>query len=28
VVPGKLDPKTWTKQAKKYQKHLANGGGT
>jgi len=28
VVPGKLDPKTWTKQARKYQKQLANGGGT
>ena len=28
VVPGKLDPKTWTKEAKKYQKYLANGGGS
>jgi hypothetical protein len=28
VVPGKLDPKTWTKQAKKYQHQLANGGGS
>jgi hypothetical protein len=28
VVPGELDAKTWTKKAMKYQRQLANGGGT
>ena len=28
VVPGELDAKTWKKKAMKYQRQLANGGGT